>query len=75
MSKGQILSYTHLILHSHDNLNNFFPVWWSVGNLTPALPPPHLSQGLGLGVWLAGSSLVPCPANAPVGAGGRGQTL
>ncbi len=66
MSKGQILSYAHLILHSCDNLNDSSPVstlsrGWSGGNLTPVLLPHHLSRGVGLGVWLAGSSIVLCP--------------
>jgi hypothetical protein len=67
--------YTHLNLHSRNNLNDLSPVsalprMWSVGNFTLALLTPHLFAWGGAGVWLAGSFVL---ANAGVGAGGKGQ--
>jgi hypothetical protein len=46
-----------------------------MGNLTPALPPLHLSRGVGLGAWLAGSSLVFRPCLCAGGGGGQGTAL
>jgi hypothetical protein len=46
-----------------------------IGNLPLALLPLHLSCGVGLGVWLAGSFPVFCPCKCAVGAEGRGQPL
>jgi hypothetical protein len=66
MNKGHSLSYTHLILHSHDNPNDLFPAstlprGWSGENLKPALlPPPTFARGGARGVagWV-----LPCPSS------------
>jgi hypothetical protein len=80
MSKGQILSYKHLILHSRDNLTPYFLLKPYLGggvgtSYADFSFPPILRAGFG---WECGwlgppSSFV--LANAQVGAGGKGQPL
>jgi hypothetical protein len=81
MSRGQILPYAHMNLHSHDNTNDVFlvsilPRGWSGGNLMPALLPSlSIRVGWGWGCGWLGPPLSFVHANAWVGAGGKGQPL